>query len=243
MESPLTTVILAQVGTPETGGLLEQFGQAGPMAKIVLGMLIGLSLGSWAITIGKIMQYRKASDATQRFLEIFRRSKRFSEVSHAADGLRASPLVGLFKAGYVEIDAQIKAFRKTQDREEREFRIKSLQGIGRSLQRATGVEMMVLSRGTGFLATTAASAPFIGLFGTVWGIMIAFRDIGLTGSTSLVAVAPGLSEALINTAAGLAVAIPALMAYNFFAFRLRRYRAEMDDFVLEFMNLAERNFT
>ena len=95
----------------------------------------------------------------------------------------------------------------------------------------------------GFLATTAAASPFIGLFGTVWGIMVAFRDIGVTGSTSLVAVAPGIAEALINTALGLGAAIPALMGYNFFANRLRELRSQMTDFILEFINLAERNFT
>jgi biopolymer transport protein TolQ len=94
-----------------------------------------------------------------------------------------------------------------------------------------------------FLATTAAAAPFIGLFGTVWGIMVAFSDIGASGTTSIVAVAPGIAEALVNTAAGLAAAIPALVGYNYFANRTRRLRARMDDFVLEFLNLAERNFT
>ena len=94
-----------------------------------------------------------------------------------------------------------------------------------------------------FLATTAAATPFIGLFGTVWGIMVAFGDIGLTGSTSLAVVAPGIAEALVNTAAGLAAAIPALVGYNYFGTRLRALRAEMEDFILEFMNLSERNFT
>jgi biopolymer transport protein TolQ len=103
--------------------------------------------------------------------------------------------------------------------------------------------MHTLSRGATFLATTAAATPFIGLFGTVWGIMQAFEDIGRTGSTSLVAVAPGIAEALINTAAGLAAAIPALLAYNYFAQELRGQRTRMEDFALEFLNLAERNFT
>ena len=98
-------------------------------------------------------------------------------------------------------------------------------------------------RGTGFLATTAAASPFIGLFGTVWGIMVAFRDIGISGSTSLATVAPGIAEALINTAAGLAAAIPALIGFNYFANAIRRQRADMEDFLLEFINLAERNFT
>jgi biopolymer transport protein TolQ len=105
------------------------------------------------------------------------------------------------------------------------------------------VELQLLAKGTPFLATTAAASPFIGLFGTVWGIMVAFNDIGATGSTSIVAVAPGIAEALVNTAAGLAAAIPALVGYNYFGTRLRALRSEMDDFILEFMNLTERNFT
>ncbi len=102
--------------------------------------------------------------------------------------------------------------------------------------------MALLSRGTGLLATTAAASPFIGLFGTVWGIMVAFQDIGASGSTSLVAVAPGIAEALVNTALGLGAAIPALMGYNYFANRIREFRTQMTDFTLEFLNLAERNF-
>ena len=123
------------------------------------------------------------------------------------------------------------------------YRIKSLLGVERSLRRAMAVELQLLAKGTPFLATTAAASPFIGLFGTVWGIMVAFNDIGSTGSTSIVAVAPGIAEALVNTAAGLAAAIPALVGYNYFGTRLRALRAEMDDFILEFMNLTERNFT
>ena len=105
------------------------------------------------------------------------------------------------------------------------------------------MELQNIARWTTFLATTAAATPFIGLFGTVWGIMDAFGDIGLTGSTSIVAVAPGISEALINTAAGLAAAIPALIGYNYFSHRVRVLRGRLEDFVLEFLNLAERNFT
>jgi biopolymer transport protein TolQ len=148
----------------------------------------------------------------------------------------------LFQAGYAEIDAQVKAHGEGQTPAQR-FRIKSLEGVERSLRRAAGVEMQLLSRGTHFLATTAAATPFIGLFGTVWGIMRAFTDIGLSGSTSIVAVAPGIAEALVNTAAGLGAAIPALIGYNYLNNRLRRVRSEMEDFALEFVNLAERNFT
>ena len=214
------------------------------MAKVVLAILIAFSLGSWAIMIWKQVQLRKADRQTDRFLETFRRSARFSEVSNAAGALSASPLVGIFQAGYAEIDAQIKAARpETSQEGVKSYRIRSLPAVERTLRRAVAVETRQLSKGTSFLATTAASTPFIGLFGTVWGIMVAFGDIGLTGSTSITTVAPGIAEALVNTAAGLAAAIPALIGYNHFASRLRGMRGRMEDFVLELVNLSERNFT
>jgi biopolymer transport protein TolQ len=151
--------------------------------------------------------------------------------------LTHAALVGLFRAGYAEIEAQIahsEGGRQT---------VKSLDSVERSLIRATRIESARLSRFVPFLATCAAATPFIGLFGTVWGIMEAFGNIGATGSTSITAVAPGISEALINTAAGLFAAIPALLAYNHFVGRLRAARGEMEDFTLEFLNLTERNFT
>jgi biopolymer transport protein TolQ len=231
------------VAQAQSESLWELFQRSGPIAKIIFTVLGTFSLASWAVMIGKMVQMRRASQATDRFLKLFRESKRFSEVSAASAKLTASPLVGLFQSGYAEIDAQVRSQHEAQGGEAQRYRIRSLSGVERSLTRAIGVELLGLSRGVPFLATTASATPFIGLFGTVWGILIAFRDIGLSGSTSIVAVAPGIAEALINTAAGLGAAIPALIGFNHFATRLRRLRAEMDDFVLEFLNLAERNFT
>ena len=225
-------------------GRIEAFWASGPMGKVILGLLLGMSLVSWTIMAWKWVQLRRSARQSRKFLEVFRQSKKFGEVQVATSRLTGSALVGLFQAGYAEIDHQIKLARAEEvDLSQARYRIKSLDGVQRSLQRALGVELGVLARGTQFLATTAASAPFIGLFGTVWGIMISFEQIGVQGTTSLVAVAPGIAEALINTAAGLAAAIPALIGYNTFGSRLRRLRAEMEDFGLEFMNLAERNFT
>jgi biopolymer transport protein TolQ len=234
--------LLAQAGRPEGPGIWELFLDASPVAKFILASLVLFSLVSWGIIISKTLQFRRAASHTQRFLEIFRTSKRFSEVNAAASNHTASPLVGLFQSGYVEIDAQVKA-AQGEGADPSRYRIRSMAAIERTLRRAVGVELHVLTRSTQFLATTAAAAPFIGLFGTVWGIMQAFNDIGITGSTSITAVAPGIAGALINTAAGLAAAIPALVAYNTFSTRVRRMREEMEDFVLEFMNLTERNFT
>ena len=236
-----SALLIAQIGAPHKPSLLETFMQVGPMGWTVAAILILMSVASWAIAVGKWSQMRRANHASDDFLEAFRSSQRFSEVGAAAQRLAASPLVGVFQAGYAEIDAQIKTQRLQGDSDE--YRIRSLESLHRTLRRAAGSEIRMLSKGTTFLATVAAAAPFIGLFGTVWGIMVAFQDIGVTGSTSLVAVAPGISEALINTGLGLVAAIPALLAYNYFASRLRQFRADLDDFTLELMNLAERNFT
>jgi biopolymer transport protein TolQ len=223
-------------------GLAEAFGRAGPMAGFVLGTLVFFSIVSWAVMLWKLLHFRRARRQSRAFLEKFRNSKRFSEVSSAVSRVAASPLVGVFQAGYAEIDGQIRALGEESSASGR-YRIRSLAGVERTLHRAVVAESHLLARGTQFLATTAAATPFIGLFGTVWGIMRAFDDIGRTGSTSLVAVAPGISEALINTAAGLAAAIPALIGYNYFGGQIRHLRSQMDDFALEFLNLAERNFT
>lgn len=224
-------------------GIFELFLKAGPMAKFIFLLLAGMSVGSWAIMISKALQFRRADRDGAEFLDIFRRSKRFSEVNAAAGRLSGSPMVGLFQAGYAEIDAQVKAAQDAAQGQGGQYRVKSLDGVERSLRRAIGVELTVMGKGNSFLATTAAAAPFIGLFGTVWGIMVAFNQIGMTGSTSITAVAPGIAEALVNTAAGLAAAIPALVGFNFFGSQARRLKGEMQDFVLEFMNLTERNFT
>lgn len=240
---PLTTLFFtAQLQPGATPSLFEMFWQGGPVGKFVLALLSVLSIVSWTIIIGKGLRFRRARLQTEEFIEIFRRSTRFSEVNEAAGRLEASPLVGLFHAGYVEIDAQVKDRREAETNPDA-YLIRSLSAVERSLRRGLGVEIQDLARGTAFLATTAAASPFIGLFGTVWGIMVAFSDIGMSGSTSLVAVAPGIAEALINTAAGLFAAIPALVGYNYFAQRIRQSRSEMEDFVLDLLNLTERNFT
>jgi biopolymer transport protein TolQ len=239
-----TTALIFQFGAQQGPGIFRFFFQAGPMAKFVLGLLVLFSLGSWAIVLGKLVHFSRADRQSEKFMEAFHRSQRFSEVNAVASKLGTSPLVGIFQAGYAEIDSQIKNTPEPErPGEKRTYRISSITALERTLARAVNVELQAVTRWTGFLATTAAAAPFIGLFGTVWGIMQAFNDIGLQGSTSIVAVAPGIAEALINTAAGLAAAIPALVAYNYFSQHLRRLRTRMQDFVLEFLNLAERNFT
>jgi biopolymer transport protein TolQ len=237
----LSPLVLA-VAPVSRFGIVGFFADAGPVALIVLAILLGFSVLSWAVMIGKLNHFRRAERQSARFLEVFRRSSRFSEINSVTDQYKASPLVGLFQAGYLEIDSQVKA-RTQAGSTQSGYRLHSLAGLERSLRRAIGTELQVLSRRAQVLATTAAATPFIGLFGTVWGIMIAFGDIGATGTASIVAVAPGIAEALVNTAAGLVAAIPALIGYNVVAGRLRQYRTQLEDFALEFINLAERNFT
>ena len=218
---PIPSLAAPSLQTPVHGtGILEAFDSRAPMAQLHPRLLVFFSLVSWAIILCKCVHFRRAAAQSRKFLEIFRNSKRFSEVNAATARLAASPLVGLFQAGYVEIDAQVRA------QGEEAAAAGALPHPLARRRRAHapprgGVEPQLLTRGSAFLATTAAAAPFIGLFGTVWGIMQAFDDIGRTGSTSIVAVAPGIAEALINTAAGLAAAIPALVAYNYLGGRVR----------------------
>jgi|SRR5690242_5395585 biopolymer transport protein TolQ len=239
---PVTTENL-----PGQPSILSFFGETGTTAKVVLGILLFFSFVSWVIIFAKFLRFRRVSVQSEKFVAFFRKSKRFSEVNTFAGELSDTPLTTLFKAGYAELDAQVKANR-TEDSPTTgggggKLLIKNISGIERALERAIGVEITRLTRSMTFLATTASACPFIGLFGTVWGIMQSFRAIGLTGSTSIAAVAPGISEALINTAAGLAAAIPAMIFYNYFMGKVREQRAGMEDFSLEFINLAERNFT
>ena len=217
--------------------LLQSFANTGWVGKSVLLILLMFSVLSWATIILVWQRFMKASGASAKFLSVFRKSRRLIDVQAATPTIPHSPLVGLFRAGYAEIEAQIAHAPPDQANH-----IKSLSAVERALNRAARVESARLQRNLPFLATTAAATPFIGLFGTVWGIIGAFSAIGTTGSTSIVAVAPGISEALINTAAGLFAAIPALIFYNYFLQRLRSTRGEMEDYALEFLNLTERNF-
>ena len=207
----------------------------GWVGKSVLTILLLFSIFSWAVILIIARRFRRSEAASHRFTNAFRRAKRLVDVQAATSGAAPSSLVGLFKAGYAEIEAQVAHAHGAQS-------IRSLDSVERSLLRASRVEAARLSRYLAFLATTAATTPFIGLFGTVWGIMDSFANIGAVGTTSITTVAPGISEALINTAAGLFAAIPALLAYNHFVQRLRQARGEMEDFTLEFLNLTERNF-
>ena len=234
-------VILAQTGA-FSGGATQLVGWAGLAAKIVLVILLLFSIISWAIILFKGAVLHRAHTHSRGFIDIFRRSSKFSEVNAVCSQLRASPLVGVLQAGYAEVNQQVRSTAGPANAGARPT-VRSLESLSRALARAATVEQTRLERRLSFLATTASVTPFIGLFGTVWGIMNAFEAIGGSGSASLAVVAPGISEALITTAMGLAAAIPAAVFYNFYASRIRVLSAMLDDFALEFLNIVERNFT
>lgn len=228
--------------------MFELVAKSGPVAKFVLLLLAAFSVASWAIVLAKLWQIHRAKGQTARFLDIFRRSSKFSEVHAVCRTFEASPLVGIFQAGYAELNSQLKQHSgsgPTSSLSAPPVRptLRSLPAVDRALLRAAAVEVTKLERRLSVLATTASITPFIGLFGTVWGIMMSFQRIATVGSTSLAVVAPGIADALIATAAGLFAAIPAVYFYNHFVADVKRLTSAMDDFALEFLNISERNFT
>ena len=247
----LALQVQAQEGAPSltgSGTVVDLLRETGPINQVVLAILVLLSIVSWAIILQKALAYRKIERQSATFLDVFRRSAKFSEVQAVCPSLPASPLVGVFQAGYAELNAQ---FRLTSPASggsnppaaaSRPI-LKSLAAVDRALLRASAVEVNKLEKKVPFLATIASAAPFIGLFGTVWGILITFQRIGATGSTNLATVGPGIADALVATAAGLFAAIPAVMFYNHFTTKVKGFASDLDDFALEFLNIAERNFT
>lgn len=229
--------------------LIEIVADASPIQKAVLIVLALFSIVSWGIILYKAFAFSRSARQSASFLEVFRKSNKFSEVQAVCRSLGESPLVGLFQAGYTELTAQLRqatpngepaanprpgAARPT---------LRSLTAVDRALMRASVVEVNKLEKRIPFLASTASITPFIGLFGTVVGILLSFEAIGQMGSASLAVVGPGIAEALVATAAGLFVAIPAAYFYNHLSNRVKLFASEMDDFAMEFLNIAERNFT
>jgi biopolymer transport protein TolQ len=225
--------------------LLQMVAGSSPVSKAVLLVLILFSIASWAIILFKLWVFSRSERQSAAFLEVFRRSSKFSEVQAVCKTLAESPLVGIFQAGYAELNSQLRMSGSQSAAPAPASRptIRSLPAVDRALLRAANVEVNRLESRIPFLATTASITPYIGLFGTVWGIMAAFQGIGQTGSTNLGVVAPGIAEALIATAAGLFAAIPAVYFYNHLSNRVKLLASEMDDFSLEFLTISERNFT
>ncbi len=200
--------------------------ESGPVAKIVLVTLLVFSVFSWAIILSKWGLFRRARVQSARFSRAFRKAQRLQDIAAVSEQFKPSPLVAVFEAGFEE-------YRKQGGMP---LRVNAIQ---RATQIAASQEMTRLERRLPWLATTGAVTPFIGLFGTVWGIIDAFQGLGTAGAATLRAVAPGISEALITTAAGLFAAIPAVIAYNIFGNQIREFGARMDDFGLELLNSVE----
>jgi len=250
--SPLLALLVqAQGGVPPEGSSTSILNLI-TRSYLTLGVLFVLgmiSIVSWGIILYKLWVFHRSRKQSEQFLDVFRRSNKFSEVQAVCRSLNESPLVGLFQSGYAELTAQLRqaapdmADGPNPKPAGSRPTLKSLPAVDRALLRASAVEVNKLEKHIPFLATAASVAPFIGLFGTVWGIMTSFEGIGQTGSTNLGVVAPGIAEALIATAAGLAAAIPAVWFYNLLSQRVKLFASDMDDFSMEFLNISERNFT
>jgi biopolymer transport protein TolQ len=252
--SPFAALLLQAQGDVLPGSssfsIIEIITESSWISWAVLIILAVFSVASWSIIFYKTWTFRRSARQTSSFLEVFRRSNKFSEVQAVCRSLGDSPLVGLFQAGYTELTAQLRQTTPNGDPGPGNPRapaprptLKSVTAVDRALMRASVLEVNKLEKRIPFLATTASITPFIGLFGTVVGIMLSFETIGQMGSASLAVVGPGIAEALIATAAGLAAAIPAAYFYNHLTNRVKVFASEMDDFAMEFLNIAERNFT
>jgi len=223
--------------------IFEMIWHAGPMVKFVMLLLLSFSLGSWTIILMKYRMYKRARSESESFLESFWKSRNLAEANRSAQELGAAPIAELFRIGYMELQklGRAKTGKDSAEEATLETRLAGMENLKRALKKAEGAEINRLGKSLSFLATTGSATPFIGLFGTVWGIMASFQKIGLRGSASLAVVAPGISEALVATAAGLAVAIPAVVFYNFFNNQLTDFESEMRGFSSDFLNLIERD--
>jgi len=215
---------------------------AGPMVKFVMLLLLAFSLGSWTIIILKFTTFKKAREESAFFIDTFWKSKNLADAYKTAQETTASPEAAIFTLGFNELQklGRSKAAKQKGD-ETLEMQLAGMDNLKRTLRKSEDQEIIRLSRSLSFLATTGSATPFIGLFGTVWGIMTSFQEIGMRGSASLAVVAPGISEALVATAAGLAVAIPAVVFYNYYNNELSNIEGDMQSFSADFLNLVERD--
>jgi biopolymer transport protein TolQ len=209
----------------------------GPVARAVLLILFAFSVLSWAVIIRKTRSFNAAQRESREFLNVFRRSKKLTEIRNSCQNFKSTPLTEVFLSGYREIENQVVVSENPG-----KPHVRSLEAVQRSLQIASSGELTRMEQQLTLLATTGAVTPFVGLFGTVWGIIDAFQGLGTAGTATFTSVAPGIAEALITTAAGLFTAIPAVIAYNHFLQRLKEFGNRMDDFSLEFLNIVDRHF-
>jgi biopolymer transport protein TolQ len=215
----------------------------GPVVQVVLWTLVLFSVVSWGIIVYKLNQISHARRESERFISLFWESKNLAAIHSGSVGLVRSPVAQVFRAGYQELLQLTRAKRQAVGAESGfSTDLGGVENVTRAMRRQANVETSRLEKGITFLATTGSTSPFIGLFGTVWGIMTAFIGLSAAHSSNIQAVAPGIAEALITTAIGLVAAIPAQMFYNYFIARVRELAIEMENFTSEFLNIAERHF-
>lgn len=237
-----TQNVLLPTGTLGTGigaDIIQMVAQAGLLVKLVMLLLLLMSVVSWAIIFMKWRMFRKARDESDVFLERFWEGTEFGKLLNESAELGASPIAQLFRAGYAEF-RRARKLQNPSSGDGREAIQPVLFQVERALRRAAVQQGNRMESTVPFLATTGNTAPFIGLFGTVWGIMQSFHGIGLRGSANLAVVAPGISEALVATAAGLAAAIPAVVGFNYFSRRIALFTSEMDTFSNDLLSVIER---
>lgn len=215
-------------------GVYDLLVQAGPMAKFVLFLLLGSSVLCWAIIISKHRSLKAAMAENASFLDMFWHGKSIEEIFNRCDKFSRSPVASIFQSGFRELKKLSAGELSALDGD-------AMNNVNRALMRASNMEIASLEKNVGWLATTASAAPFVGLFGTVWGIMNSFQSIGASGAANLAVVAPGISEALITTATGIGAAIPAVIAYNHFAGQIKRMSVDMDSFTHDFLNIVQRS--
>ncbi len=245
MIMPLCAALSLPLAAAAGEGLdyLEIARNSGAAGMAVLALLLGASVVCWSIIIRKWLQIRRAQDESVKFLETFWQSKRLDAIYQAAESLRASPISQVFRAGYVELSKVTAQKKEAAGGEGGMYEeLGGLENVERALKRAAASEVTHLEAQISFLGTTASAAPFVGLFGTVWGIMRAFHDIYRMGNANLATVARPISEALIATAVGLFAAIPAVVAYNYFVSKIRVLDSEMTNFSNDFLNIVRRHF-
>jgi biopolymer transport protein TolQ len=238
MNNYLLAILVSQ--TPGEITVIDMVTSAGAVSRGVLVVLLLFSLVSWGIIIHKVRLYGKIRRDTEAFREFFQKKNQLDHIYTYAKKLRNCPMARVFLAGYIELATQFRLTQGGQPDSEEGFLLEKLDSINRALERATAQEVTKLERWLFFLGTTGSVTPFIGLFGTVWGVMTAFSGIGAKGSASIAVVAPGIAEALIVTAAGLFTAIPAVIAYNYFVYRVKIKATDMDNFSLDMLSLIDR---
>ncbi|OQY53171.1 MAG: protein TolQ [Desulfobacteraceae bacterium 4572_89] len=226
--------------TTESIGLLNMLIDAGPVVKFIMLLLLFFSIISWAIMFIKFRYIRKAYKESADFTDIFWQCRTLADAFTKAKSLRSSPMARIFITAYMEMARSDNKDGKRVLKTDASY-FQAMGSVKRVLRRSINVEIRRLSQLVPFLATAGNTAPFIGLFGTVWGIMSTFQGIGMSGSASLAVVAPGISEALVATAAGLAVAIPSVIGYNYFIDRIRVLDSELQSFSSDLLNIIEKD--